>query len=169
MARQSGLRSSMPWVWSAWGWLKRTPSSRLTSASINCSRRSGEVSTSTVVAPSAPKRSTSTEQRRRRFFGFAGSQAPHPSPTRGTPAGRAAAQNGQAQRQCDDPKPAAACQRPAAACRGLREPAKDCVGVGARRLGQRFERDPRASATTPAVATTKAGSLRRPRWGVGAR
>ena len=30
MARQSGLRSSMPCVWSAWGWLKRTPSSRLT-------------------------------------------------------------------------------------------------------------------------------------------
>ena len=31
------------------------------------------------------ERSSSTEQRRRRFFGFAGSQSPHPCPTRGTP------------------------------------------------------------------------------------
>ena len=57
----------------------------LTPASINCSRRSGEVSISTVVAPAGP-RSTSAEQRRRRFRGLAGSQAPQPCATRGTPA-----------------------------------------------------------------------------------
>ena len=34
----------------------------------------------------SPARSTSSEQRRRRFFGLAGSQAPQPCPTRGTPA-----------------------------------------------------------------------------------
>ena len=41
-------------------------------ASSNCSRRSGEVSTSTWVLPSAPARSTSTEQRRRRLRGLFG-------------------------------------------------------------------------------------------------
>ncbi len=143
MARQSGLRSSMPCVWSAWGWLKRTPSSRLTSAPISCSRKSGDVSTSTVVAPSAPKRSTSTEQRRRRFFGLAGSQAPHPSPTRGTPPDEAQPRMVSRSVNATIRQPAAACREPAAAClrRPSGQPLKDCVGVGARRLGQRFGRD----------------------------
>ena len=39
-------------------------------ASSSCWRRSGEVSTRTAVLPPAPSRSTSSEQRRRRFFGF---------------------------------------------------------------------------------------------------
>ena len=38
-----------------------------------------------VVRPPLPKRSTSSAQRRRRFFGLAGSQAPQTLPTRGTP------------------------------------------------------------------------------------
>ena len=75
----------MPCVWSACSCVKSTASSRLTPASRSCSRRSGEVSTSTVVVPASPVRSTRMEQRRRRFFGLAGSQAPQPEPTRGTP------------------------------------------------------------------------------------
>src|SRR4029450_10928116 len=52
----------------------------------NCSRRSGEVSITIRVVPCAPVRSTSSEQRRRRFFGLLGSQAPQPRAGRGTPA-----------------------------------------------------------------------------------
>ena len=51
-----------------------------------CSRRSGEVSTSTVgPAVPASERPTSREQRRRRLFGSAGSQTPQSPSTRGTP------------------------------------------------------------------------------------
>src|SRR3972149_3820816 len=83
----SGRRSSMPCVWSAWACVNRTPSMDFTSASSNCARRSGEVSTSTVVRrPASSIGSTNSERRRRRFFGFFGSQAPQPWPTRGTPA-----------------------------------------------------------------------------------
>ena len=46
---------------------------------------SGEVSISTRVVPCGLIRSTSMEQRLRRFFGFAGSQSPQTSPMRGTP------------------------------------------------------------------------------------
>ena len=46
---------------------------------------SGVVSISTEVVPSGPSRSTSIEQRRRRFFGFLGSQSPQWPPIRGTP------------------------------------------------------------------------------------
>ena len=56
-----------------------------TRAASSCSRRSGGVSTSTVVRPCLPNRSTSSAQRRRRFFGLAGSQLPQTLPTRGTP------------------------------------------------------------------------------------
>src|SRR3954465_2153053 len=52
----------------------------------NCSRRSGEVSITIRVVPSSDVCSTSSEQRRRRFFGLLGSQAPQPSAGRGTPA-----------------------------------------------------------------------------------
>ena len=57
-----------------------------TLASINCSRRSGEVSITIRVIPCSDVRSASNEQRRRRFFGFLGSHAPQPSAGRGTPA-----------------------------------------------------------------------------------
>ena len=84
--RRAGRRSSMPWVWSACSWVKSTPSRRRHSASSSCSRRSGEVSTSTRGrAARSAARSTRIEQRRRRFLGSAGSQAPQPLPTRGTP------------------------------------------------------------------------------------
>ena len=138
MARQSGLRSSMPCVWSAWGWLKRTPSSRLTSASISCSRKSGEVSMSTVVAPSDPE---ALDQHRAaaaavlRVGRIAGAP-PLPDPRHA--AGRAAAEDGQTQRQCDDPTACGGLPRPAEACE------KQLQGVGARRLGQRFGRRFRA-------------------------
>ena len=69
-------RSSMPCSWSAWSWVMSTPSSRPLRASSSCSRMSGEVSTSTAVSPAADLRRTSSEQRRRRFLGLAGSQAP---------------------------------------------------------------------------------------------
>src|SRR5690606_11472347 len=52
---------------------------------MSCSRISGEVSMRTRVAPSPSNRSTRREQRVRRFFGFAGSQAPQTLPMRGTP------------------------------------------------------------------------------------
>ena len=81
----SARRSSMPWIWSACSWVISTPSSQSTSASRSCSRRSGEVSTRTRVRPFGPRRSTSSEVRRRRFFGLFGSQAPQPSAGRGTP------------------------------------------------------------------------------------
>src|SRR4051794_14288836 len=51
-----------------------------------CSRRSGLVSTSTFVIPPSPDiLCASNEQRSRRFFGLAGSQAPQSPPIRGTP------------------------------------------------------------------------------------
>ncbi len=86
-------RSSMPWMWSAWACVHTTPSSVPTPASISCGTMSGPVSTRTRVVPSGPWRSTSSEQRRRRFFGLAGSQSPQCPPSRGTPAGRAAAKD----------------------------------------------------------------------------
>ena len=125
MARQRGLRSSMPWVWSAWGWLIRTPSSRFTPASISCSRKSGEVSTRTVVAPPASealdehRAAAAAVLRVRRIAGA----PPFPDPRHA--AGRAAAQDRQSQRQCDDP-----------AAGGSLE--KKLQGVGARRRRQRF-------------------------------
>jgi len=81
----SGRKSSMPWIWSACSWVISTPSIQSTLASRSCSRRSGEVSTSTRVMPFGPRRSTKSEVRRRRFFGLLGSQAPQPSAGRGTP------------------------------------------------------------------------------------
>src|SRR5262245_24966447 len=75
----------MPWVWSACSWVKSTPCSQSTSASSSCSRRSGEVSTSTRVTPAPLRRSTSSDVRRRRFLGLPGSQAPQPRAGRGTP------------------------------------------------------------------------------------
>src|SRR4051812_36042988 len=75
----------MPWVWSACSWVKSTPSSESTSASRSCSRRSGDVSTSAGGPPASPRRSTSSDVRRRRFLGLPGSHAPQPSAGRGTP------------------------------------------------------------------------------------
>ncbi len=82
-------------------------------------------------------------------------------------AGRAAAQNGQSQRQCGDyclrrlrrlALPPASGSLRKTACVLARVASASASGV-----------IPRASATTAAVETTNAGSLRRPRWGVGAR
>src|SRR3954471_1650957 len=75
----------MPWVWSACSWVKSTPSSESTSASRSCSRRSGDVSTSTRVTAAASRRFTRSDVRRRRFWGLPGSHAPQPSAGRGTP------------------------------------------------------------------------------------
>src|SRR5258708_770846 len=79
-------RSSMPWVWSACSCVRNTASMWSTSVEINCSRRSGEVSITMRVVPWPDVCSTSREQRRRRFLGLLGSQAPQPSAGRGTPA-----------------------------------------------------------------------------------
>src|SRR6478752_10822458 len=79
-------RSSMPWVWSACSWVRNTASMWSTLVESNCSRRSGEVSITIRVVPSSDVCSTSSEQRRRRFLGLLGSQAPQPSAGRGTPA-----------------------------------------------------------------------------------
>ena len=69
-------KSSSPCTWSAWAWVQTTPSSAPIPASSSCWRMSGEVSTRTRVMPAGPIRSTSREQRRRVFLGFAGSHAP---------------------------------------------------------------------------------------------
>src|SRR3954467_11797343 len=53
---------------------------------MSCSRRSGAVSITMRVVPWLDVFSTIIEQRRRRFFGLLGSQAPQPSAGRGTPA-----------------------------------------------------------------------------------
>ena len=53
MFRVMTRRSSMPCSWSAWSWVIRTPSSRPILAASNCSRKSGDVSTRTLVSPSA--------------------------------------------------------------------------------------------------------------------
>src|SRR5690242_9732081 len=68
----------------------RTPSSVETPASRSCVRISGDVSTKTCVDPVLDRARTRSEQRRLRFFGLLGSQAPQkpwPSepPSRGTP------------------------------------------------------------------------------------
>src|SRR5438445_9390564 len=76
----------MPWVWSACSWVRNTASMWSTLVESNCSRRSGEVSITMRVVPSLDVCSTSSEQRRRRFLGLLGSQAPQPSAGRGTPA-----------------------------------------------------------------------------------
>ena len=44
-------RSSMPWMWSACGWVKATPSRRPVSAARSCARRSGVVSMRARVVP----------------------------------------------------------------------------------------------------------------------
>ena len=111
-------------------------------ASISCSRKSGEASTRTVVAP--------LETRSVRQAPSSGGDGSSGSPDRRRPTlPRPAA------RRRMKPQPRmvrrsvnATIRQPAAACRSLRQladgkrqPAKDCVGVGARRLGQRFRRD----------------------------
>src|SRR6266702_3828520 len=53
---------------------------------MSCSRRSGAVSMTMRVVPWPDTCSTISEQRRRRFLGLLGSQAPQPSAGRGTPA-----------------------------------------------------------------------------------
>src|SRR5579872_1985222 len=64
-------------------------SKRRTPAPSTCARKSGEVSTSTVVAlsgpPPSPIRRTSSEQRERRLRGSFGSHAPQSPSERGTP------------------------------------------------------------------------------------
>src|SRR3984885_5068694 len=85
-------------------------------------------------------------------------------------AGRAAPQDGQSQRQCEDPT---ACGSLPTACRRLptaRGSLPKIACVLARVASASASRViPRASPTTAAMATTNAGSLRRPRWGVVAR
>ena len=78
-------------------------------------------------------------------------------------AGRAAAQDGQPQRQCDDPT---ACGSLPPSGGSLEKKLSVLARVAAASASGSI---PRASATTAAVATTKAGSLRRPRCGIGAR
>ena len=78
-AIKSARKSSMPWVWSACSWVKSTPSSQSTSASRSCSRRSGEVSTSTRVTP-APLPPFHQERRPPpAVLGIAGIARPQPS------------------------------------------------------------------------------------------
>src|SRR6266702_567213 len=79
-------RSSMPWVWSACSCVRNAASMWSTLLSMSCSRRSGAVSMTMRVVPWPDTCSTISEQRRRRFFGFVGSQAPQPRAGRGTPA-----------------------------------------------------------------------------------
>ena len=88
----------MPWVWSACSWVYSTASTQSTSASSSCSRRSGEVSTRTRVTPSGPRRSTRSEHaaaavlRVVRIAGAPAERRPRHA------AGRAAAEDGEAQR-----------------------------------------------------------------------
>src|SRR5271166_4145894 len=71
-------------------------------------------------------------------------------------AGRAAAEDSQAKAQCDRPADDSSLGKTLSVL--ARVASASASGLS-----------PRASATTPAVATTNAGSLRRPRWGAGAR
>src|SRR5476649_2926650 len=84
--KTSGRTSSMPCAWSACSCVQRTASIRPTWASRSWARRSGDVSTSTVLLSSW----TRIEQRRRRLRASAGSAAPQSPapplpPSRGTP------------------------------------------------------------------------------------
>ena len=79
-------RSSMPCVWSAWSCVKSTPSS---ASARTLKQLLAQIGRGVDQHASCGRRSTDAldeaEQRRRRFFGFAGSHAPHMVPMRGTP------------------------------------------------------------------------------------
>ncbi len=93
----------MPCVWSACSWVNSTPSSAATLASSNCSRRSGDVSTSTrrlAVGPCALDQHRAAPPAVLRIVGIAG--APAERRTRHA-AGRSAAQDRDRQRHAAPP------------------------------------------------------------------
>ena len=76
------LRSSMPWVWSAWSWVKSTASSRLISASSSCCaqiRRGVDQHAGAAAARQGPRRAGAG------CADWPGCSRPRSCPTSGTP------------------------------------------------------------------------------------
>ena len=154
----SGRRSSMPWVWSAWSWVKST---RVEPLHVGVEQLLAQIRRGVDEhAGLAAGLAAALDQHRAApapVLRIGGSQAPQPCATRGTPP--------------DEPQPrmvnVSVMRRPgsrAAPCANRR---KKLSVVCARDLAS--ARRPRICASTLAVSTTKAGSLRLPRYGTGAR